>query len=152
MANTILIKNIDSLITCDENENVFENINIFIENGVIKSIDNNIYDADEVIDGRHLYVYPGLINTHHHLYQTFTRNLPQVQKMELFPWLCTLYEIWKGIDSEVIYYSSLVGMGELLKGGCTTCFDHHYVFPQSAEDTLIDTQFDAASLSNASRI
>ncbi len=77
MANTILIKNIDSLITCDENENVFENINIFIENGVIKSIDNNIYDADEVIDGRHLYVYPGLINTHHHLYQTFTRNLPQ---------------------------------------------------------------------------
>ena len=146
MSNTIFIKNIDSLITCDKNDNVFEGVNVFIENGVIKSIDNNVYEADEIIDGSNLYVYPGLINTHHHLYQTFTRNLPQVQKMELFPWLCTLYEIWKGIDSEVIYYSSLVGIGELLKSGCTTCFDHHYVFPQSAEDTLIDTQFDAASI------
>lgn len=146
MNNRIFIKDINSLITCDKYDNVFKNVNVFIENGVIKSIDNNIYEADEIIDGRDMYVYPGLINTHHHLYQTFTRNLPQVQKMELFPWLCTLYEIWKGIDSEVIYYSSLVGIGELLKSGCTTCFDHHYVFPQSAEDTLIDTQFDAASL------
>ena len=74
MANTILIKNIDSLITCDENENVFENINIFIENGVIKSIDNNIYDADEVIDGRHLYVYPGFISNLYKKLTTSTEN------------------------------------------------------------------------------
>jgi cytosine/adenosine deaminase-related metal-dependent hydrolase len=88
-------------------------------------------------------VYPGLINAHHHLYQIFTRNLPQVQNMELFPWLVSLYELWKNIDQDVIYKTSLVGMGELVKNGCTTCFDHHYVFPEGQSD-LIDTQFRAA--------
>ena len=63
--------------------------------------------------------------------------------MELFPWLVTLYELWKNIDSDVIYETSLVGMGELMKNGCTTCFDHHYVFPKGQPD-LIDTQFHAA--------
>ena len=88
-------------------------------------------------------VYPGLINTHHHLYQLFSRNLPEVQNMELFPWLVTLYDVWKGLDEEVVARSSLAGMGELLKNGCTTCFDHHYVFPAKAGD-LIAAQFRAA--------
>ena len=88
-------------------------------------------------------VYPGLINTHHHLYQIFSRNLPQVQQMELFPWLVTLYEVWKNLDEDVVYHASLTGMGELLKNGCTTCFDHHYVFPDRAGD-LIAAQFRAA--------
>ena len=91
-----------------------------------------------------MYAYPGLINSHHHLFQTFTRNLPQVQNMELFDWLTTLYEIWKGVVSESVRYSSLVGMGELIKYGCTTCFDHHYLFPTAAEETLIDEQFNSA--------
>ena len=64
--------------------------------------------------------------------------------MELFPWLVTLYEVWKGLDEEVAAYSALTGLGELLKTGCTTCFDHHYVFPQGAGD-LIAAQFRAAS-------
>ena len=100
--------------------------------------------ADEVIDGSHMVMYPGLINTHHHLYQTFSRNLPQVQNMELFPWLKTLYEIWKNVDEDVTYYSSLTGMGELLKNGCTTCLDHHYVFPKGHESGILDAQFAAA--------
>ncbi len=145
MGKTLFIKNIKSLITCDSNDTVFENVNMFIENGVIKYIGNKKFEAEEFIDATNMIMYPGLVNTHHHLYQTFTRNLPQVQSMELFPWLKTLYEIWKGLDSDVIRYSSLVGMGELMKNGCTTCFDHHYVFPQNAESTLIDTQFSAAS-------
>ena len=87
--------------------------------------------------------YPGLINTHHHLYQIFSRNLPQVQNLELFDWLTALYEIWKGLDTEVVRLSSLVGMGELLKHGCTTCFDHHYVFPQGSGD-LLGAQLEAA--------
>ncbi|MGB4659447.1 MAG: 8-oxoguanine deaminase, partial [Mobilitalea sp.] len=86
---------------------------------------------------------PGLVNTHHHLYQIFTRNLPQVQSMELFPWLRTLYELWKNIDEDVIRATSLVGMGELMKNGCTTCFDHHYVFPEGRNE-IIETQFAAA--------
>lgn len=89
-------------------------------------------------------LYPGLINTHHHLYQIFTRNLPQVQNMELFPWLRALYEIWKNVNSDVVWHTSIAGMGELLKTGCTTCFDHHYVFPKDAF-RLIETQFEAAS-------
>ncbi len=145
MGKTLFIKNIKSLIKCDSSDTVFENVNMFIEDGVIKYIGNKKFEAEEFIDATNMIMYPGLVNTHHHLYQTFTRNLPQVQSMELFPWLKTLYEIWKGLDSDVIRYSSLVGMGELMKNGCTTCFDHHYVFPQNAESTLIDTQFSAAS-------
>ncbi|NFG39739.1 8-oxoguanine deaminase [Clostridium botulinum] len=144
MNKTLFIKNIKSLISCDENDSVYEDVNIFVENGVIKYIGKDLHEANETIDATNMLVYPGLINTHHHLYQTFTRNLPQVQKLELFPWLIYLYEIWKGIDSESIRYSSLVGMGELMKNGCTTCFDHHYVFPRSEEEKLIDTQFSAA--------
>ncbi|WP_252234420.1 8-oxoguanine deaminase [Clostridium sp. ZS1] len=144
MNKTLFIKNIKSLISCDENDSVYEDINIFVENGVIKYIGKDLYEANQTIDATNMLVYPGLINTHHHLYQTFTRNLPQVQKLELFPWLIYLYEIWKGIDSEIIRYSSLVGMGELMKNGCTTCFDHHYVFPKSEEEKLIDTQFSVA--------
>ncbi|NFO03822.1 8-oxoguanine deaminase [Clostridium botulinum] len=144
MNKTLFIKNIKSLISCDEKDSVYEDVNIFVENGVIKYIGKDLYEANEIIDATNMLVYPGLINTHHHLYQTFTRNLPQVQRLELFPWLIYLYEIWKGIDSEIIRYSSLVGMGELMKNGCTTCFDHHYVFPKSEEEKLIDTQFSAA--------
>ncbi|OSA94556.1 UNVERIFIED_ORG: 8-oxoguanine deaminase [Clostridium botulinum] len=144
MNKTLFIKNIKSLISCDEKDSVYEDVNIFVENGVIKYIGKDLYEANEIIDATNMLVYPGLINTHHHLYQTFTRNLPQVQRLELFSWLIYLYEIWKGIDSEIIRYSSLVGMGELMKNGCTTCFDHHYVFPKSEEEKLIDTQFSAA--------
>ncbi len=85
MKKSLFIKNIKTLVTCDNEDSVFNNINIFIENGVIKHIGSDIFDADETIDAKDMIVYPGLINTHHHLYQTFTRNLPEVQNMELFP-------------------------------------------------------------------
>ena len=146
---SILIKNIKYIVTCDDKDNLYKDGYIFIEDGVIKEIgeesNNKILSADEIISGSGMIAYPGLINTHHHLYQYFTRNLPQVQNMELFDWLKTLYEIWKNVDSDVIEYSSLLGMGELMKYGCTTCFDHHYVFPNESGDSLIDTQFEAAS-------
>lgn len=94
MNKRLIIKNIKSLVSCDENDNLYKSVNMLIENGVIKYIGKELYEADESIDATNMLVYPGLINTHHHLYQTFTRNLPKVQKMELFPWLTTLYEIW----------------------------------------------------------
>jgi cytosine/adenosine deaminase-related metal-dependent hydrolase len=145
MGKRLLIKNIKYLVSCDSSDNVYENVNLYAEDGVIKYIGQDAFEADEVIDATDMLVYPGLINTHHHLYQTFTRNLPQVQNLELFDWLIALYEIWKGLDAETIRYSSLVGMGELMKNGCTTCFDHHYVFPNTATEGLIDTQFEVAS-------
>ena len=142
--SSLLIKNARSIVTCDDRDQVLENACILIENGVITALGAGEWEADEVIDATGYLVYPGLINTHHHLYQTFSRNLPQVQNMELFDWLTTLYEIWKGLDSEVIYHSSMTGLGELLKTGCTTCFDHHYVFPGGQSGALLDAQFAAA--------
>ena len=141
----LLIRNISKLVSCDEGDTVYENVDLYAEDGVIRAIGPKLEKpAEEVLDARHMLCYPGLINTHHHLYQQFSRNLPQVQNMELFDWLKTLYEIWKNLDTDVVRLSSLTGMGELMKHGCTTCFDHHYVFPAGAGD-LIGTQFEAAS-------
>ena len=142
---TLLIRNIQSLVSCDEKDTVYEHADLYAEDGKIAAIGPNLdKKADKIIDGSSMLCYPGLVNTHHHLYQQFSRNLPQVQNMELFDWLKTLYEIWKNLNEEVVYYSSLTGLGELLKHGCTTCFDHHYVFPKGAGD-LLGAQFAAAS-------
>ena len=141
---TLLVRNLQTMITCDDSDAVLNHVDLYCEDGVIRAIGPNLPQAaDTVIDGSHCWCYPGLINTHHHLYQVFSRNLPQVQNLELFDWLTALYEIWKGLDEHVVRLSSLTGMGELLKHGCTTCFDHHYVFPAGCGD-LIGTQFAAA--------
>ena len=137
---TLLIKNVTYLVTCDDDNRVLKEVNVFVEDGIIKSIGADVQTADDVIDGSHMVMYPGLINTHHHLYQTFSRNLPEVQNMELFPWLKTLYEIWKNLNPDTVYYSSLTGMGELLKTGCTCCLDHHYVFPAGTGMDLLDSR------------
>ena len=135
--STLLLKNISQLVTCDDNDRLLTNVDLYCEDGFIKAIGPELaVTADETIDASHMLCYPGLVNTHHHLYQVFSRNLPQVQNMELFDWLKTLYEIWKNLDEDVIRLSSLTGMGELMKHGCTTCFDHHYVFPADSGDLL----------------
>ena len=142
--STLLIRNIRTIVTCDDAGHVYGDADIYAENGVIRAIGAGLEQtAERTIDARHMLCYPGLINTHHHLYQVFSRNLPGVQNMELFDWLKTLYEIWKNLDEEVVRLSSLVGLGELLKHGCTTCFDHHYVFPRDSGD-LLRAQFAAA--------
>ncbi len=141
---SLLIKNARCIVSCDDQDTVYHNSNLYLEDGVIAAIGPELRPADQSIDASHMAVYPGLINTHHHLYQIFSRNLPEVQSMELFPWLVTLYDIWKGLDEETVTLSALTGLGELLKTGTTTCFDHHYVFPQGAGD-LIAAQFRAAA-------
>lgn len=140
---SLLIKNARYIVSCDENDTLYCDSDIYIEDGVISAIGMGDFTADRIINGGNMAVYPGLINTHHHLYQIFSRNLPEVQSLELFPWLTALYEIWKNLDVDVVSLSSLVGFSELLKTGTTTCFDHHYVFPNSAGD-LISAQFRAA--------
>ena len=141
---SLLIRSIRYLVTCDDKDQLLEDVDLYCEDGFIRQIGPHLdVAADRTIDANHMLCYPGLVNTHHHLYQVFSRNLPQVQNMELFDWLKTLYEIWKNLDEDVIRLSSLTGMGELMKHGCTTCFDHHYVFPTHAGD-LIGAQFAAA--------
>jgi len=142
--STLLIRNIHTLVTCDDADHVYESVDLYAEDGVIRVIGRELpQTADRVIDASHMLCYPGLVNTHHHLYQVFSRNLPGVQNMELFDWLKALYEIWKNLDEDVVRLSSLIGLGELIKHGCTTCFDHHYVFPRDSGD-LLGAQFAAA--------
>jgi 8-oxoguanine deaminase len=97
--------------------------------------------ADRVIDVRGMIILPGLVNTHHHLYQTLTRAVPAAQDATLFRWLKTLYPIWAGLTSEAIYVSALVGLAELILSGCTTASDHLYVYPN---DCRIDDEIRAA--------
>jgi 8-oxoguanine deaminase len=98
-----------------------------------------------VIDASRHVVLPGLVNTHHHFYQILTRALPAVQDAKLFDWLVYLYEIWKGIDEDAVYWSSRLAMAELLKTGCTLTTDHHYLYPRGFKDDLPGIQFEAAS-------
>ena len=94
---------------------------ILIRDNRIEKIGANLTDkADRIIDCSTHVVIPGFVNTHHHFYQTLTLNLPEVQNAKLFDWLVYLYEIWKHLDEEAVYYSSLLAIGELLKTGCTT--------------------------------
>ena len=88
--------------------------------------------ADRIIDARGMVIIPGLINTHHHLYQTLTRALPVVEDVELFDWLVNLYPIWARMDADAIYHSALVGLAEMLLTGCTTVSDHLYLFPNDS--------------------
>lgn len=141
---SLLIRNLNTIVTCDDGDHVFSNADLYCEDGVIRAIGTQLpQSADTVMDGKHFLCYPGLVNTHHHLYQVFSRNLPQVQNLELFDWLTALYEIWKNLDEEAIRMSTLAGCGELLKHGCTTCFDHNYVFPKDSGN-LMGIQFAAA--------
>ncbi len=146
LMRTLLLRRIAALVTCDDADRILHGVDLYAENGVIRAIGPQLdCRADEVIDAQHMLCYPGLVNAHHHLYQQFSRNMPQVQHMELFDWLRTLYERWRHLDREVVFLSALTGMGELMKNGCTTCFDHHYVFPAGAGN-LIEAQLEAAAL------
>ena len=140
-----LIQNIHTLVTCNDRDEILHGVDLVLEGPRIAALGkaNPQGQYDTVIDGKSLAVYPGLVNTHHHLYQYFTRNLPPMQGLELFDWLKALYGIWAHLNEDTVRLSSLCGMGELMKYGCTTCFDHHYVFPKQGGD-LITAQFGAA--------
>jgi 8-oxoguanine deaminase len=99
--------------------------------------------AGRTIDARGKVVMPGLVNTHHHLPQTLTRNVPRVQEAPLFTWLTELYEVWRGTTADAVDAAARVGLGELLLTGCTTTTDHLYLFPRG-EERLIDVEIAAA--------
>ena len=107
--STLLIKNIRTLVSCDDSDTVYDQVDLYAEDGVIRAIGASLpHSADVVLDASHMLCYPGLVNTHHHLYQVFSRNLPEVQNMELFDWLKTLYEIWKNLNEDTVYLLSLI--------------------------------------------
>jgi len=100
-------------------------------------------NIDEVYDASKSVVIPGLINTHHHFYQTLTRAYPDALNKELFPWLTSLYKVWEHLDGDMIYHSTKLALSELLLSGCTTASDHHYVFSEQLENA-IDIQMSVA--------
>ncbi len=102
-----------------------------------------VSDIQQVFDASQHVLIPGLINTHHHLYQTLTRALPQAINKALFPWLKSLYPIWAKLMPDMITASTKLGLAELILSGCTTVADHHYLFPKAIEDA-IDLQVQAA--------
>ncbi|KMZ12017.1 Guanine deaminase Hydroxydechloroatrazine ethylaminohydrolase [Candidatus Burkholderia humilis] len=89
--------------------------------------------ADEVLDMRRHLVIPGLVNTHHHMYQSLTRAVPAAQNAELFGWLTSLYKIWAHLTPEMINVSTTTAMAELLLSGCTTSSDHLYIYPNGRQ-------------------
>ncbi|MCG8493293.1 MAG: 8-oxoguanine deaminase [Sneathiellales bacterium] len=101
-------------------------------------------DEYDIFDASDHVLLPGLINTHHHFYQTLTRAFPASLNKPLFPWLKSLYPVWAHLDEEMIALSSKLALAELLLSGCTTASDHHYLFPDALENA-IDIQIEAAS-------
>jgi 8-oxoguanine deaminase len=131
--STLLLKNIHTLATMDNQQRELSNASIYVHDNVIVAVgrldDMPSLTADTVIDLSNHVVLPGLINTHHHMYQSLTRVL--AQDNELFDWLQTLYPIWAGLKSEHIYTSAKLAMAELILSGCTTSSDHLYIFPNN---------------------
>ena len=120
---------------------------LFVRDGLVEWIGPSgtlppaLQQADEVIDAQGHLVMPGLVNTHHHMYQSLTRAIPQVQNAELFSWLRGLYPIWAGLTPEMVQVSTQVAMAELLLSGCTTSSDHLYIYPNGVR---LDDSIEAA--------
>ena len=143
---SILIRNCMAIATMDADRTVLRDADILIEGHRITRVGKNLdASADRVIDGSRLTVIPGMINTHHHLYQTLFRNVPRVQNAKLFDWLVNLYQGWRHITPEAVHSAALTGLGELLLTGCTCAADHHYLFPAGFGNELLDSEITAAA-------
>jgi cytosine/adenosine deaminase-related metal-dependent hydrolase len=131
------------VVVMDEAGTEYERGWVLIDDGSIDSVgESDPPEADDRVDLGGALVSPGLVNTHHHLYQTLTRA--QAQQADLFTWLQTLYPIWARLDGEAEYAAARTGLAELMLSGCTTVFDHHYVFPRGQPD-VVDALLQAGS-------
>ena len=142
---TLLIRNAALLVTMDEARREIAGGGLFARDGVIEAVgtsDTLPVQADEVIDAQGQVVIPGLVNTHHHFYQTLTRVVRPAQDAELFGWLRTLYPIWARLTPEMVYTSTQTAMAELLLSGCTTSSDHLYIYPNGVR---LDDSIEAAA-------
>ncbi len=134
----ILIRNADHILTMDDSRRELSGADILIRDGVIVDIGQGLMALCDVIDAAGCVVTPGLVNTHHHLYQTLTRAVPGGQDALLFGWLKTLYPIWSRFGPDEMFVSAQIGLAELALSGCTLSSDHLYLFPNGArlEDTI----------------
>lgn len=141
---TTLLQNATLLVTMDDARRRIAGGGLYIEDNVIRQVGPTAElppAADRVLDAGGMVVLPGLVNCHHHLYQSLTRALPTAQDAELFDWLRTLYPVWAGLTGEAVYVSALTALSEMVLSGCTTAADHLYLYPN---DSRIDDEIRAA--------
>ncbi|MEM6479937.1 MAG: 8-oxoguanine deaminase, partial [Pseudomonadota bacterium] len=136
------IRNAALAVTMDDEDRVISGGDMLIEDGKISQIGQGLTTprdfAGEIIEGARFLVTPGLVNTHHHLYQTMTRAVPEAQNASLFGWLQTLYPIWARMTPGDFFVSAQIGLAELALSGCTLSSDHLYLYPNGArlDDTI----------------
>lgn len=136
MTSSLLIKNARVVVTMDDTRREISNGAVYIIDNVIAQVGTSAdlpQTADEVIDAADHVVMPGLINTHHHMYQSLTRVIPAAQNGELFNWLTNLYPIWANLTPEMVQVSTQAAMAELILSGCTTSSDHLYIYPNGCQ-------------------
>jgi cytosine/adenosine deaminase-related metal-dependent hydrolase len=140
----LLIDSCDVVVTMDDRGTEIAGGSILVEDGQVAWVGGGRAvgaEGAEVMDGRGTIALPGLINTHHHLYQTLTRV--RAAQEGLFGWLTELYPVWAGVDAEWERAAAAVGLAELALSGCSTTTDHHYVFP-AGEEGLLEAEIDTA--------
>ena len=141
---TLLVRNAHTLVTMDGDRREIRNGGLWARDGLVEVVGGTEElptEADEVLDASGMLVLPGLINTHHHLYQTLTRAVPGAQHAKLFDWLRTLYPIWARLDPDAIRLATTLGSLELARSGVTTVFDHQYLWPNGSS---VADQFEGA--------
>jgi 8-oxoguanine deaminase len=142
---TLLVKNAQLLVTMDAARRELTDGAVFVRNNVIEQVGPTAElpaSADRVIDASQQIVLPGLVNTHHHMYQSLTRVVPAAQNCELFAWLSVLYPLWARLTPEMVRVSTQTAMAELLLSGCTTSSDHLYIYPNGVR---LDDSIEAAA-------
>lgn len=134
----ILIQNADTILTMDARAQVFHGADLLIRDGIVVALGQGLRTNGEIVSARGCVVTPGLVNTHHHLYQNLTRAVPGAQDALLFGWLQRLYPIWGRFGPDEMFISAQLGLVELALSGCTLSADHLYLYPNGArlEDTI----------------
>lgn len=154
-SKTLLVKNATVMVTMDEKRREIQDGGLFIEDGVIKQVGPTSElpaTADEVLDLKGHILLPGLVNTHHHLYQHLTRVVPAAQDGNVWNWLLILYPIWARMTPDAMKLAIQVGLSELALSGCTTVSDHQYIFPNGCKlDDAIEVAQGAGIRFHASR-
>ena len=144
MSKTLLIRHARVLVTMDATRREIADGALFIRDNVIEQVGTTAdlpQEADEIIEAHDHVVLPGLINTHHHMYQSLTRVIPAAQDVELFSWLTNLYPVWANLTPQMVQVSTQTAMTELMLSGCTTTSDHLYIYPNGCK---LDDSIEAA--------
>ena len=141
---TLLLRNAALIATFDDQSREIAGGSIFVRDNVVEAVESAgapAREADTIIDCSNMVLLPGLVNTHHHFYQTLTRSVPGTQDVALFDWLMRLYPVWARLTPEAMRVSTGTAIAELLLSGCTTAFDHTYIWPNGSR---VDDQIDVA--------